>query len=456
MPHRTGKCFVRIVFLGVVAGLLSGCVATSFQRVKSAMVSSNAAVPPKKIGNDVGSLLAASQTLDSVRGAKLLVAKGFHNPVDDGLRKKISSRTIFIGDAAIYFTSRGEVIIDDRSGPKKLKSKGKWTIRGGRVCYSVRAGHEFCTGVFVRKDETLCWPGMGTWDDDTGFLSRCVIYKGNGTKGNRPAVAQLAKTQVAQLTKTPVAAKKPARRRQQLAGQLTSVRLAQLSTGNTLKIGRSLIFYGHGGVVQARDFSYAKPMGSRGTWRVKGDRLCHSVGRGHEFCLSQSEARDGGLTCRPDLSGGGDPDEFARPCIWMSGDATAGASSRVLASAAANTGVRQAADLLTFWHYKTIDGGELTSALTGNTLIMGGTKLYFGPAGQVRIVDQTMRRRLGSSGTWQVSSDGLCHSVQAGHRFCTAVFRYGADYICQPGSNKVAQGAFTFRECSVVPGDQTG
>lgn len=442
MPNRAGKLLAQIVLLAAVIGMASGCVATSFPRAKPTTVS------PKKVGKDIGSLLAASQSLNSGSGAKLLLSKGFQNPVDDGLRKKISSRTIFIGDAAIYFTSRGDVIIDDRSGPKKLKSKGKWTIRGGRVCYSVRAGHEFCTGVFVRKDETLCWPGMGTWDDDTGFLSRCVIYKGNGTKGTRPAVAQLAKT--------PVAVKKPAGRRGQAAGQLTSVRLAELSTGNTLKIGRSLIYYGHGGVVQARDFSYAKPLGSRGTWRVKGDRLCHSVRRGHEFCLSQSEATDGGLTCRPDLAGGGDPGEFARPCVWMSGDATAGASTRVLASAAANTGAKQAADLLTFWHYKTVNGGELSSALTGNTLVMGGTKLYFGAAGRVRIVDQTMRRRLGSSGTWQVSSDGLCHSVQAGHRFCTAVFRYGADYICQPGSNKVVQGASTFRECSVVLGDQAG
>ncbi|MBT3358147.1 MAG: hypothetical protein HN403_00795 [Rhodospirillales bacterium] len=431
-----------IIFFCVVVGMVSGCVTTPFPRAKSAAVS------PKKVGNDVGSLLTASRTLDSGRGAKLLLSKGFMNPIDDGLRKRISSRTIFIGDAAIYFTSKGEAIIDDRSGAKKLKSKGKWTIQGGRVCYSVRAGHKFCTGVFVRKDETLCWPGMGTWEDDTGFLSRCVIYKGNGTKGKRPAVAHLAKT--------PAAVKKPAGRRQQLAGQLTSVRLAELSTGNTLKIGRSLIHYGHGGIVQARDFSYAKPMGSRGTWRVKGDRLCHSVGRGHEFCLSQSEARDGGLTCRPDFAGGGDPGEFAKPCVWMSGDATAGASSRVLASAAANTGATQAVDLLTFWHYQAVGGGELSSSLTGNTLIMGATRLYFEPGGSVRIVDRTMGRRLGSSGNWLVSSNGLCHSVRTGHRFCTGVFRYGSDYICQPGSNKTADGASSFRECSIVRGDQSG
>lgn len=439
MPHRIGKFFVTIVFLGVVAGLVSGCVATSLPRAKPTVIS------PKKVGNDVRSLLAASRDLNSGPGMKLLLSKGFQNPMDEGLRKKISSRTIFIGDAAIYFTSRGVAIIDDRSGPKALKSKGKWNIRGGRVCYSVRAGHEFCVGVFVRKDETLCWPGMGTWDDDTGFLSRCAIFKGNGTKGKRPAVAQLVKS--------PVAAEKAAGGQKEQAGRLTSARLAELATGNTLKIGRSLIHYGHAGVVRARDFTYSKPIGSQGTWRVRGDRLCHSARPGHEFCLSLSEQKDGGLVCRPDLGG---RESFAKPCVWMSGDATAGAPPRALASAAANTSAEQAIDLLAFWHYKAVGGVELSSALGGNTLIMGATRMYFEPAGGVRILDRTMGRRLGSSGTWLVSPAGLCHSVGAGHRFCTGIFSLGSDYICQPGSNKVAQGASTFRECSIVPGDQSG
>ncbi len=245
-----GRFFRPVGTCAIAVGLslvLAGCVTTSFPRGKSAAVS------PKKVGNDIGSILAASTSLDSRPGAKLLKAKGFKNPVDAGLRKQIAGRTIFIGDAAIYFTSKGEAIIDDRGGAKKLKSKGRWTIRDGRVCHSVRQGHEFCTGVFMRKDETLCWPGMGTWADDTGFLSRCVIFKGNGTKGQRPAVAQLAKATGG--AKAPGGTKAAGGSRNELSGLLTSARLAEIATGNTLKIGRSLIYYGPTGVVRARDFT---------------------------------------------------------------------------------------------------------------------------------------------------------------------------------------------------------
>ena len=50
-----------------------------------------------------------------------------------------------------------------------LESAGACYVKGSNLCHSVREGHEFCSGLFFRGAELLCWPGIDWSPDDLDY-----------------------------------------------------------------------------------------------------------------------------------------------------------------------------------------------------------------------------------------------------------------------------------------------
>lgn len=299
----------------------------------------------------VDQVIAALGDVPARDGIGEMEKRGFVRLKEPELRRLISGNTLKFMNSYSYYAKDSKVRLKEMLLGGGLESAGTWSITESNLCHSVREGHEFCSGIFFRDDQVLCWPGIGWSPDDTDYLRHCSILAGNQTRKAPGAMAAIVTRKVPPQT----VAKKPARRAPaptrlpapapapatldqvivtlrdvpardgirkiadrgfvRLRGEVLKKRIA----GNTLKMVNSFSYYGGNQQIHIRETSLGGGLKSTGTWYVKGSNLCHSVREGHEFC-SGLFFRGAELLCWPGIGWSADDVDYLKTCRILAGN----------------------------------------------------------------------------------------------------------------------------------------
>lgn len=169
MCNRTSSTF--LVIAAMVAVVLSAC--------QSQTPSSTTRPAPKPAVTPIDDVVARLAAVSPDEARRQLTGFGFRPAAEASLSRSLTGNTLAESRSVTFFARSGDATIRDDFLGRVLRSQGRWSVRQGAVCHSVREGHEFCTGVFVRGSETLCWPGLD--EVDTASVRRCTIQRGDQT-----------------------------------------------------------------------------------------------------------------------------------------------------------------------------------------------------------------------------------------------------------------------------------
>ena len=302
----------------------------------------------------IDQVLAALRGVPARDGISELEKRGFLQPTSNGLGQVISGNTLKINYSFSYYGQDKKIKLKENALGGGLESRGTWTVKEKALCHSVRGGHEFCSGVFFRGGEILCWPGIGWSPDDIDYLRYCSVLAGDRTA---PASgASVASRDVLFDSKAPKAtprkqAKAKAKPRKQAKAKppqidqvLAALRgvpardgigelekqgftrpserdLVKKIRGNTLKVVNSFSFYGDDDNIKLKEIALGGGLESQGTWTIKKRNLCHSVREDHEFC-SGIFFRGKDILCWPGIGWAPDDTDYLRHCSILSGDTT--------------------------------------------------------------------------------------------------------------------------------------
>ena len=302
----------------------------------------------------IDQVLAALRGVPARDGISELEKRGFLQPTSNGLGQVISGNTLKINYSFSYYGQDKKIKLKENALGGGLESRGTWTVKEKALCHSVRGGHEFCSGVFFRGGEILCWPGIGWSPDDIDYLRYCSVLAGERTA---PASgASVASRDVLFDSKAPKAtprkqAKAKAKPRKQAKAKpppidqvLAALRgvpardgigelekqgftrpserdLVKKIRGNTLKVVNSFSFYGDDDNIKLKEIALGGGLESQGTWTIKKRNLCHSVREDHEFC-SGIFFRGKDILCWPGIGWAPDDTDYLRHCSILSGDTT--------------------------------------------------------------------------------------------------------------------------------------
>ena len=301
-------------------------------------------------------VLAAMRSVSARDGIGEMAERGFAKLDDGELRRLISGNTLKLLNTYSHFAKDKKIRLKETSPGGGMESTGTWSIKDSNLCHSVREGHEFCSGLFFREAELLCWPGIGWSPDDIDYLRRCAILAGDQTQKAPGAMAAIVTRKIpplpavkkparpapapvpARLAAPPpvpsaaptldqvIAAMRgvPARDGIRIMAERGFVRLGgealkKRMTGSTLKMVNSLSYYGGNHRIRIREMSLGGGLESAGAWYVKGSNLCHSVREGHEFC-SGLFFRGAELLCWPGIDWSPDDLDYLRTCRILAGN----------------------------------------------------------------------------------------------------------------------------------------
>lgn len=110
---------------------------------------------------------------------RTLASLGFQRLSEADLTARMADNTLRTASAAGYYGSDGKILLKVAALGGRLRSSGTWTIENANLCHSVSDGHQFCTALFFRGDELICWPGADDPSTETGYLRPCEIIEGN-------------------------------------------------------------------------------------------------------------------------------------------------------------------------------------------------------------------------------------------------------------------------------------
>ena len=297
----------------------------------------------------VDQVLSALRNVPARDGIGEMNKRGFVRLKETELRRLISGNTLKFMNAYSYYAKDSKVRLKEMLLGGGLESAGTWSITNSNLCHSVREGHEFCSGLFFRDDQILCWPGIGWSSDDTDYLRRCSILAGNQTRKAPGAMAAIVTRKVPPRTvvekparRAPAPTRLPAPAPATLDKVIVTLRdvpardgirkitergfvrfrgevLKKRMAGNTLKMVNSFSYYGGNQKIHIRETSLGGGLESTGTWYVKGSNLRHSVREGHEFC-SGIFFRGTELLCWPGIDWSADDVDYLRTCRILAGD----------------------------------------------------------------------------------------------------------------------------------------
>lgn len=265
-------------------------------------------------GARVAGTLAALRNVPAADGIGALRSRGFKSLAENELVRRIAGNTLIVMGLQNYFGDDNQVKIVSSALGRRLVGGGTWRIAGGRICHSARPGHEFCTGIFFRGDDVLCWPGIGRYSGDKAYLRDCTILR-----GNRTASAPIGEV-VAALRDVP---HKNGVREMAKQGfvRLSGKELWRRVAGNTLRIGKSLGYFAKDRKVRITDGSLGRGLASSGTWKITKLNICHSVRKGHEFC-SGLFFRNNEILCWPGIGEFASDTGYIRRCGLLRGNMT--------------------------------------------------------------------------------------------------------------------------------------
>ena len=123
-------------------------------------------------------VLAAFQGMPARQGIAALTQLGFARLSPEALRQAVLGNTLRMVNTLSHYRTDNRVRLRDTKLGGGLDSLGSWAVKGGNLCHSVSDWHEFCVAVFVRGEETLCWPAIGGDPEDTDYLRPCAILSG--------------------------------------------------------------------------------------------------------------------------------------------------------------------------------------------------------------------------------------------------------------------------------------
>ena len=297
-------------------------------------------------------IIAAMRRVPARDGIREMAGHGFIRLKDGELGRLIAGNTLKLLNSYSYFAKDKNIRLKETSLGGGLESTGTWSVKDSNLCHSVREGHEFCSGLFFRDAELLCWPGIGWSPDDTEYLRHCSILAGNQTRKTpgamaaivtrklpqRPTVEKPTRPAPARLPAPPPVQSTPASLDQVIAAmrsvpardgirkmsergfvRLRGEDLKKRMTGNTLKMVNSFSYYGGDQRIRIREMSLGGGLQSAGAWYVKGSNLCHSVREGHEFC-SGIFFRGAELLCWPGIGWSPDDVDYLRTCRILAGN----------------------------------------------------------------------------------------------------------------------------------------
>ena len=121
----------------------------------------------------VDQVIAALGDVPARDGIGEMEKRGFVRLKEPELRRLISGNTLKFMNSYSYYAKDSKVRLKEMLLGGGLESAGTWSITESNLCHSVREGHEFCSGIFFRDDQVLCWPGIGWSPDDTDYLRHC-------------------------------------------------------------------------------------------------------------------------------------------------------------------------------------------------------------------------------------------------------------------------------------------
>jgi hypothetical protein len=213
----------------------------------------------------------------AANGVAAITEQGFAALTDQELWRRVAGNTLRLAGSLGYFRDDRSVELASTALGSGLTSSGTWKIKKMNVCHSIRDGHEFCTGLYFRGEEILCWPGIGHYALDTGYLRACVILR-----GNRVASAPIG-TVLAAMETVPA---KDAPRAMEKHGfvQLSGNEIWRRIVGKTLRMPGSYGRFAKDKTVTIESTSLGSGLTSSGTWKIKKRNVCHSIREGHEFC----------------------------------------------------------------------------------------------------------------------------------------------------------------------------
>ena len=254
--------------------------------------------------------------------------------------KSSRGNTLKVVNSFSYYGKDNKIKLRENALGGGLESLGTWTIKEQALCHSVREGHEFCSGIFFRGRDILCWPGIGWSPDDTDYLRYCSVLAGDRTVPARGTAGEAGSVLYA--SAVPKAKKRAGPKPPSIDQILAALRgmpardgigelekrgftrpsardLVKIIHGNTLKVVNSYSYYGDDYKIKLKEIALGGGLESRGTWTIKNSNLCHSVREGHEFC-SGLFVRGRETLCWPGIGWSPDDTDYLRHCSVLSGD----------------------------------------------------------------------------------------------------------------------------------------
>lgn len=141
-----------------------------------ALLTAGCQTDPKVVQADP-QVFADLANVKGMDGAAALANMGFAKMSSDVLTDMIDQNTLKIGSSYAYYRWDDRVYMRDLA--LGMRSQGTWSVQDGNACVSVTSGHTFCTAVYMRGQEVLCWPNPDEYPEDTGFARACEILPGN-------------------------------------------------------------------------------------------------------------------------------------------------------------------------------------------------------------------------------------------------------------------------------------
>ena len=307
--------------------------------------------PSKPSEPSVDAILAAMRNVPGSDGIREMARRGFLRPSGEELRKMVTGNTLKLVNSYSYYGKDHRIRIKETSLSGGLESAGTWTIEGSNLCHSVREGHAFCSGLFVRGADVLCWPGIGWSEDDTDYLRHCAMLAGDQTR-KTPTGAALARLRITppgaktakprpavKAPKPPPASRLALPSAEEVLAALRAVParngpremanrgfvkpsdedLRKWIAGNTLKLVNAYSYYGKDKKIRIKETSLGGGLESAGTWEPRDGNLCHSVREGHEFCPGIF-FRGADVLCWPGIGWSEDDVNYLRRCAVLSGN----------------------------------------------------------------------------------------------------------------------------------------
>jgi hypothetical protein len=264
--------------------VLAGCRAGPIFPVKAAGVSTRPTAstgreqpPQDKSHARVARLLKGLDLIPATALMGEMERRGFNTLSERDLWRKVAGNTLAMSGANAFFGKDRRAALKVAVLGGGLTSPGNWRVKASAVCHSSRRGHEFCTGLFFKGDDVVCWAGLGRFGGTDTYLKPCDILPGNVLS---TAPVRTATNNVLTLPKSQVDA---AMERWGFA-QLSKRDLWLRFAGKTLKMATTLGYYDKSKRVKLRDTALGGGLSSQGTWKMKGSTICHTVRKGHEFC----------------------------------------------------------------------------------------------------------------------------------------------------------------------------